>query len=225
VTLACLPLAVCQSRQVDYSVFGGKLDSAYAAKKSGNYRESARLFSEAIALGSTYRQVYYMAASTFALCGEADSAVRYVDILLDLRWRELKKLQRDSAFNLVRNNPEWKVREDRLKYRLEKLADIDSMLDHMDRIAATAFQYRIRPKALGGGNYDYTGYELSASLVRTPGASFACLSVSRDTVIVVARPHTGLGEIVGAVDEEGAMTVKEYTRQIKARIEEYKKNR
>src|SRR5437867_7065193 len=56
----------------------------------------------------------------------------------------------------------------------------DAIINHMNNLAATAYQYRIRPTTMGGGGGDsYEGFKIPKSMMSTDFATFSA-TATRD---------------------------------------------
>jgi hypothetical protein len=63
----------------------------------------------------------------------------------------------------------------------------DMILNDLGFLANSARQYRILPRAMGGGNGSYDGFVLSADLASTPHATYSLASVEATRIKVLAR--------------------------------------
>lgn len=73
----------------------------------------------------------------------------------------------------------------------------DAIINDINHLAAYAYQYRLRPKSLSGGDGSYVGFKLPTHLASNENASFSC-SVSADSVVFMAVSVDGNGNTVRA---------------------------
>jgi hypothetical protein len=48
----------------------------------------------------------------------------------------------------------------------------DGIMNDLQALSSNAYQYKIRPSSLGGGNNSYTGYQIPSKLVATENARY-----------------------------------------------------
>ena len=60
----------------------------------------------------------------------------------------------------------------------------DALTSSMQNIAADAYQYKMRPKAFGGGNPSYAGYTVPNKMLRDDNGSYAVSGSILSTQIV-----------------------------------------
>ncbi|HEY6192887.1 MAG TPA: hypothetical protein VI215_11255 [Bacteroidota bacterium] len=63
-------------------------------------------------------------------------------------------------------------------------ANKDALTSSMQNIAADAYQYKMRPKAFGGGNPSYAGYTVPNKMLRDDNGSYAVSGSILSTQIV-----------------------------------------
>jgi hypothetical protein len=51
-------------------------------------------------------------------------------------------------------------------------ANKDAIINDLNNVAAHAYQYKIRPKSMAGGEGDYTGYKLPSRLATNENATY-----------------------------------------------------
>lgn len=84
----------------------------------------------------------------------------------------------------------------------------DAIISHVQHVAADAFQYRLRPRTLGGGGGSYEGYAIPSRLRSTALAQFSVGEASTaQSLVVVARGERGIGDITAGVDSTGAVSI------------------
>ncbi len=84
----------------------------------------------------------------------------------------------------------------------------DSMFADVNRIAADAYQYRLRPASMGGGGGSYARYSVPAKLRSTPLADYEISQTSSaDTLIITVTAAQNIGTITASVDPGGAVRI------------------
>jgi len=79
----------------------------------------------------------------------------------------------------------------------------DAIISDMLDLAAGAYQYRIRPSILGGGNGSYVGYSIPITLQSNENASFAITSVAATQVAFTATSGQGYGTVTATFGSNG----------------------
>jgi hypothetical protein len=64
-------------------------------------------------------------------------------------------------------------------------ANKDAITNDLNNLAANAYQYRIRPSAMGGGNNSYTGYSIPSKLQTNENASYTIVSNSGAGIVLM----------------------------------------
>jgi hypothetical protein len=80
----------------------------------------------------------------------------------------------------------------------------DMILNWINNLAANAYQFKIRPKTMGGGNGIFTGYKIPNSLVENDEASFTA-EVFADSVMITGISKQKLGSISATMDDKGRL--------------------
>lgn len=93
-------------------------------------------------------------------------------------------------------------------------ADKDQCINDINSILQNAYQYRIKPASLGGGNNSYVGFAIPTKMVKNinldGGLTYSASTVSADTVVVkatLATPATYLNTIIGGIGATGVIKV------------------
>jgi hypothetical protein len=64
-------------------------------------------------------------------------------------------------------------------------ANKDAITNDLNNLAANAYQYRIRPSSMGGGNNSYTGYTIPSKLQTNENASYTIVSNSGTGIVLM----------------------------------------
>ena len=62
----------------------------------------------------------------------------------------------------------------------------DSMINDLNHLASYAYQYRLRLRALGGGEGDYTGFVIPAKMKVNEDATYSIATAEVNTISLVA---------------------------------------
>jgi hypothetical protein len=84
----------------------------------------------------------------------------------------------------------------------------DSMVADITRIAADAYQYRLRPASMGGGGGSYLRYAIPAGLRSNQLGTYEISQrTSADTLVIEAEADRGAGTILAGVDQGGSLHI------------------
>ena len=87
-------------------------------------------------------------------------------------------------------------------------ANKDAMINDINNIAANAYQYRIRPTSMGGGNNSYVGYTVPTKLSSNANATYAASAASATSVLITGTSIPNSPNVVtGLVNVDGTMTL------------------
>ncbi len=79
----------------------------------------------------------------------------------------------------------------------------DAIINDLNNIAAQAYQYRIRPSSMAGGNGSYTGFSIPTKMASNANANYTCAPAS-NTVTFTATSANNTGNLVyAAIDTDG----------------------
>ena len=91
----------------------------------------------------------------------------------------------------------------------------DVIVSGIQHIAADAFQYRLRPAAMGGGGGTYQNYSIPAKLRESDVAVYHILPVpSPDSLVIVATARRNVGVVTAGVDRDGVLTIISLTGEL-----------
>lgn len=177
-----------------------RADSAYEA---GKFSESARLYEAAIRSGSKNAVISYSAACSFALAGNKEKALRYLEQAVDGGWRNVERMQKDSDFVNLRQDPRWQATLRKAQASREKYDHVEALIAHLNILSANAKLYRARPKSAGGGDGSYVDYQIPPKLAITAGGAFSVAMLSPKLLEFTATSALGRGTIVARGDASG----------------------
>lgn len=79
----------------------------------------------------------------------------------------------------------------------------DAIINDLNNLAAFSFQYRIRPKEMGGGAGSYLGFKIAEKLKQNDNATFEAEVIDKDHVRFKATSAKGFGSVMETIDESG----------------------
>jgi hypothetical protein len=91
----------------------------------------------------------------------------------------------------------------------------DAIINDLNNLAAFAYQFRIRPKSMGGGEGSYMGFDLPQSLRANENATYSIGGVAADTVKFMAISTYGYGVVTAQIDQDGRLGSWYYTDKFK----------
>lgn len=81
----------------------------------------------------------------------------------------------------------------------------DELLNDLQHLRASAFQYKEKPRFLGGGGGTYTGYRIPSAMLSNDNARYEVISPpTSHTIMLRASSAFGIGTIEMLVDSTGA---------------------
>jgi hypothetical protein len=79
----------------------------------------------------------------------------------------------------------------------------DAIINDLNNIAAHAYQFRIRPSSMGGGNGAYTGYSIPTKMQTNSNASYASTPAANTVTIVATSAQNTTNTVTVVVDSNG----------------------
>lgn len=204
VLVLTLALTLC-AQQNQLSV---KAQAAYDKKA---FAEGGPLFLLAAQFEPRGASVHlYNAACCYALSGQKDLAFYSLDAAVARGWRDKKQTEEDADLASLRTDPRWK----------EMIATVstgtmqsnrDAVINDLNNLAALAYQYRIRPKTMGGGQGSYLGFKIPEKMSTNSNASYEVLAAMDSLVQYKATSVNGFGTVEASIDANGRLRGWEYT--------------
>lgn len=213
VLLMILGLTLCAQQQP----LASQAQAAYDKKA---YAEGAPLFLLAAQFEPYAAATHlYNAACCYALAGQKDLAFYSLQAAIKRGWRDKTHTENDVDLASLRDDPRWKEVLSKVSYGGVP-ANKDAVINDLNNLAAYAYQYRIRPSSMGGGNGSYTGLKLPEKLAKNMNASYEVLSARNNLVQLKATSANGYGTIEVSLDENGRLADWRYSGAFAARPEE-----
>ena len=79
----------------------------------------------------------------------------------------------------------------------------DAIINDLNNIAAHAYQFRIRPSSMGGGNGAYTGYAIPVKMQTNSNATYASTPAANTVTIVATSAQNTTNTVTVVVDSNG----------------------
>ena len=81
-----------------------------------------------------------------------------------------------------------------------------AIINDLNNIAAHAYQFKIRPSSMGGGQGSYSGYAIPSKMASNENATFSVSSATATAVTIVATSGSNTTNTVTAlVDSDGRL--------------------
>ena len=181
---------------------GNKALAAYGKKA---FTEGAQLFLLAAQFEPKNASDHlYNAACCYALTGQKDLAFYSLDAAIAKGWRDRKHAEEDEDLTSLRGDQRWND-------VLTKMAaggveeNIDAVINDLNNLSAYAYQYRIRPKSMGGGQGSYTGLKIPEKMVKNTNATYEILAAKDSLVQYKATSANGFGTVEVSLDANGRL--------------------
>lgn len=88
----------------------------------------------------------------------------------------------------------------------------DAIINDLNNIAAQAYQYRIRPSSMAGGNGSYTGFNIPSKMASNANATYTCDPSTGSTVTFTATSANNASNLVyAAIDTDGKFIQSEWS--------------
>jgi hypothetical protein len=85
----------------------------------------------------------------------------------------------------------------------------DAIINDLGNLAATAYQFKIRPNSMGGGGGSYTGFTIPSKMSSNDNATYETTGTPGATVVYKATSANGT--VTATVDAEGKLGTWVYT--------------
>ena len=85
-------------------------------------------------------------------------------------------------------------------------ANKDAIINDLNNIAAHAYQFKIRPSSMGGGQGSYSGYAIPSKMATNENAVYTVSATTATTVTILATSSANTTNTVTAVvDSDGRL--------------------
>jgi hypothetical protein len=84
-------------------------------------------------------------------------------------------------------------------------ANKDAMINDMNNIAAHAYQFKIRPRSMGGGSGSFTSYIIPQKLATNENATYTATSSATNVTILGTSVQNSTNTITAIVGSDGKL--------------------
>lgn len=84
-------------------------------------------------------------------------------------------------------------------------ANKDAIINDLNNIAAHAYQYKIRPSSMGGGQGSYSGYAIPSKMASNENAAFVATPSANTVSIVATSSSNTTNTVTAVVDSDGRL--------------------
>jgi hypothetical protein len=84
-------------------------------------------------------------------------------------------------------------------------ANKDAIINDLNNIAAHAYQFKIRPSSMGGGQGAYTGYAIPSKMASNENAAFVATPTATTVSIVATSNANSTNKVTAVVDSDGRL--------------------
>ena len=82
----------------------------------------------------------------------------------------------------------------------------DAIINDLNNIAAQAYQYRIRPSSMAGGNGSYLGFKIPLKMASNANAVYTCTPTSDDVTFNATSAQNPANTVACSIDTDGKFT-------------------
>lgn len=82
----------------------------------------------------------------------------------------------------------------------------DAIINDMNNLAAQAYQYRIRPSSMGGGQGAYTGFAIPGKMSANENGTYVETVTAQTVTIVATSASNALNKVTVTIDANGKLT-------------------
>jgi hypothetical protein len=79
----------------------------------------------------------------------------------------------------------------------------DAIINDLNNIAAQAYQYRIRPQSMAGGNGSYVGFTIPNKMATNANALYTCAPTSSTVTFTATSANNASNLVFAAIDTDG----------------------
>jgi hypothetical protein len=79
----------------------------------------------------------------------------------------------------------------------------DAIINDLNNIAAQAYQFRIRPSSMAGGNGSYVGFSIPQKMASNANAAYTCAPTSSTVTFTATSANNAANLVYAAIDTDG----------------------
>jgi hypothetical protein len=82
----------------------------------------------------------------------------------------------------------------------------DAMINDLNNLAAQAYQFRIRPTSMGGGQGDYTTFTIPVKMQTNENGTYTASATANDITVTATSAQNSSNYITVVIDSDGHLT-------------------
>lgn len=82
----------------------------------------------------------------------------------------------------------------------------DAMINDLNNLAAQAYQFRIRPTSMGGGQGDYTTFSIPVKMQTNENGTYSASASTNSIVVTATSAQNSSNYITVTIDSDGHLT-------------------
>ncbi len=86
----------------------------------------------------------------------------------------------------------------------------DAMINDLNNLAAQAYQFRIRPTSMGGGQGDYTTFTIPVKMQTNENGTYTASATANDITVTATSAQNSSNYITVVIDSDGHLTTWSY---------------
>ena len=87
----------------------------------------------------------------------------------------------------------------------------DAIINDLNNLAAQAYQYRIRPTSMGGGQGDYSLFSIPTKMRTNENATYTCAPSAGNIAFTATSAQNGSNTVQVSIDSNGRLSGWSYT--------------
>jgi type II secretory pathway pseudopilin PulG len=81
----------------------------------------------------------------------------------------------------------------------------DAIINDLNNIAAQAYQFKVRPSSMGGGQGAYTGFTIPTKMATNENATYVSTAAAASVTVVATSAQNTTNKVTGIVDSDGKL--------------------
>ncbi len=81
----------------------------------------------------------------------------------------------------------------------------DAIINDLNNIAAQAYQFRVRPSSMGGGQGTYTGFTIPSKMATNENATYVATAAANSVTVVATSVANTTNTVTAVVDTDGKL--------------------
>jgi hypothetical protein len=218
---AAVILALGVMSTVLFAQQSGLAQSAQSAYEKKAYAEGGPLFLlAASAEPGAASSHLYNAACCYALAGQKDLAFYALGVAVKRGWKNRQHTERDDDLASLRSDPRWKEILDAIPLPSKLSLNRDAMINDLNNLSAQAYQYRIRPTSVGGGQGSYKNFTIPVKMATNANGTYETIAVQPDLLRIRGTSAEGNGTIEASINQDGRLLDWKYSGKFAEPVKE-----